>query len=102
MFGSEARMRLSLVISCPPGANGTLKSTRIKTVLFLRSRSRIESLGINKKAVGGNLMLADGARRGTARTKEVTFSLQARWTACNACLPRGRLRAARRRLGRRA
>ena len=46
MVGSEARMRLSLVISCPPLASGTLKSTRMKTRFPLRSRSLIESLGM--------------------------------------------------------
>src|SRR5438270_14022835 len=44
MLGSEALIRLSLVISRPPGARGTLKSTRIKTRLFFRSRSRMESV----------------------------------------------------------
>src|SRR5579862_7379389 len=39
-------MRLSLVISLPPAARGTLKSTRMKRRLPLRSRSRMESLGI--------------------------------------------------------
>src|SRR5450755_1930434 len=39
-------MRLSLVISCPPGASGTLKSTRINTVLFLRARSRTDNFAI--------------------------------------------------------
>src|SRR5579863_4182313 len=42
MLGSEALMRLSLVISRPPAARGTLKSTRMKTRFPLRSRSRIE------------------------------------------------------------
>ena len=43
MVGKDALIRLSLVISCPPGARGTLKSTRMKTTLFSRSRSRIDS-----------------------------------------------------------
>src|SRR5580698_7993334 len=42
MLGSDALMRLSLVISAPPGASGTLKSTRMKTRLPFRSSSRIE------------------------------------------------------------
>src|SRR6266566_4589837 len=42
MLGSEARIRLSLVISFPPGASGTLKSTLMKTRFPFRSRSRIE------------------------------------------------------------
>src|ERR1700690_3691119 len=46
MVGSDARMRLSLVISLPPAASGTLKSTRMKPRLPLRSRSRMESLGM--------------------------------------------------------
>src|SRR5580693_7266580 len=44
MVGSDALMRLSLVISLPPLASGTLKSTRMKTRLPFRSRSRIESV----------------------------------------------------------
>src|SRR5580658_5522277 len=51
MVGSDARIRLSLVISCPPGASGTLKSTRMKTVLPLRSKSRIETFGIGTNKV---------------------------------------------------
>src|SRR5579872_2605649 len=46
MLGSEARMRLSEVISLPPSAKGTLKSTRIKTRLPVRSRSRIDKVAI--------------------------------------------------------
>src|SRR5579871_4462234 len=42
MLGSDARMRLSLVISWPPGASGTLKSTRMKRRLPFKSRSRME------------------------------------------------------------
>src|SRR6185312_15358874 len=49
MVGSEARMRLSLVISWPPFASGTLKSTRMNTRLPRRSRSLIESFGIGLK-----------------------------------------------------
>src|SRR2546427_5923842 len=44
MLGSEALIRLSLVISFPPGASGTLKSTLMKTRFPFRSRSRIESV----------------------------------------------------------
>src|SRR5258708_6096482 len=44
MLGSEALIRLSLVISFPPGASGTLKSTLMKTRFPLRSRSRIETV----------------------------------------------------------
>ena len=39
-------MRLSLVISRPPAANGTLKSTRMKTVLSFKSRSLIDNFDI--------------------------------------------------------
>src|ERR1700733_11461328 len=46
MVGNDARTLLSLVISCPPGASGTLKSTRMKAVLPLRFKSRIDTLGI--------------------------------------------------------
>src|SRR5437868_4080834 len=42
MVGTEARMRLSLVISLPPPARGTLKSTRIKTRLPRSWRSRTD------------------------------------------------------------
>src|SRR5580704_7401816 len=42
MLGSDARMRLSLVISWPPGASGTLKSTRMKRRLPFKSKSRME------------------------------------------------------------
>src|SRR6266481_5181454 len=42
MLGSEALIRLSLVISFPPGASGTLKSTLMKTRFPFKSRSRIE------------------------------------------------------------
>src|ERR1017187_2967750 len=52
MVASDALMRLSLVISWPPGAKGTLKSTRIKTRLFFRSRSRTDSLGIRSSQKG--------------------------------------------------
>src|ERR1022692_452802 len=52
MVASDALMRLSLVISWPPGAKGTLKSTRIKTHLFFRSRSRTDSLGIRSSQRG--------------------------------------------------
>src|ERR1022692_2078473 len=52
MVASDALMRLSLVISWPPGAKGTLKSTRIKTRLFFRSRSRTDSLGIRSSQRG--------------------------------------------------
>src|SRR5580658_1955669 len=46
MVGREARMRLSLVISWPPDARGTLKSTRMKTRLPVKSRSSMEILDI--------------------------------------------------------
>src|ERR1700733_6694168 len=46
MVGSDARTLLSLVISCPPAASGTLKSTRMKVVLSFKSRSRIETFDI--------------------------------------------------------
>ena len=52
MLGSDALMRLSLVISLPPGARGTLKSTRMKTRLFRRSRSRMESVLIFSNIAG--------------------------------------------------
>src|SRR5579863_9293680 len=42
MLGRDARMRLSLVISWPPGASGTLKSTRMKRRLPFKSKSRME------------------------------------------------------------
>src|SRR5882672_1272805 len=42
MVGSDARMRVSSPIT--PAFSGTLKSTRMKTRLPARSRSRIESL----------------------------------------------------------
>src|SRR5271155_1080995 len=44
MLGREALMRLSLVISFPPGARGTLKSTLMKTRLPWRFRSLIDSV----------------------------------------------------------
>src|ERR1035437_323490 len=47
MVGNAALMRLSEVISWPPGASGTLKSTRMKMRFPLRSRSRIESFGMS-------------------------------------------------------
>src|SRR5580698_2504389 len=46
MVGSDARTLLSLVISCPPAPNGTLKSTRMKTALSFRFKSRTEIFGI--------------------------------------------------------
>src|SRR5579885_2929160 len=46
MVGTAARIRLSLVISLPPGASGTLKSTRMNTRLPFKSRSRIETVPI--------------------------------------------------------
>src|ERR1039457_1386383 len=62
MVASDALMRLSLVISWPPGAKGTLKSTRIKTRLFFRSRSRTDSLGIRSSQKGVyNVRLAGNA-----------------------------------------
>src|SRR5882757_4297948 len=45
-------MRLSEVIFIAPSApasRGTLKSTRMKTVLFLRSRSRMDSFDMGTK-----------------------------------------------------
>src|SRR5258708_26877488 len=53
MLGSDALMRLSLVISCPPGASGTLKSTRMKTRFPFRSRSRIERVMSLHDAIAG-------------------------------------------------
>src|SRR5579863_2787047 len=46
MVGSEARTRVSSVIS-PASFSGTLKSTRMKTRLPLRSMSRMVSFGIS-------------------------------------------------------
>src|SRR5487761_1947762 len=44
MLGREALMRLSLVISFPPGASGTLKSTLMKTRFPSSERSRIDNV----------------------------------------------------------
>src|SRR5580692_3075888 len=42
MLGSDALMRLSLEMSFPSFANGTLKSTRMNTRLPFKSKSRID------------------------------------------------------------
>ena len=44
-------MRVSSVISLPSSVSGTLKSTRMKTRLFLSSMSRMESLGMVSSSV---------------------------------------------------
>ena len=47
MVGRVSRMRVSSVIT--PSLIGTLKSTRIKTRLWARSRSRMESLAMRSR-----------------------------------------------------
>src|SRR5947209_9367935 len=48
MVGSVSRIRVSSVTCCPSSDNGTLKSTRMNTRWFAKSRSRMESVAIFK------------------------------------------------------
>src|SRR6185503_3745829 len=60
MVGRVATMRVSSVMVEPSSERGTLKSTRMKTCLFLSSISRMESLDI--KAFQGSGFRNHGVR----------------------------------------